>query len=148
MRIYQPLCFLISPTATTSGVNDLQTYAPRNPILAGTHYTSQIDYLREVSAIRLNAISRKTSPPPLILDEEVGSCNMQAILIFCMIGVTGDVFVSDPPEITLKPRNQQVKAGGIASFYCAARGDPTPVIQWKKNSKRVSGMYSTLFRSL
>ncbi|KAJ3663924.1 hypothetical protein Zmor_008140 [Zophobas morio] len=45
----------------------------------------------------------------------------------------------DPPEITMKPRNLQVKAGGIAAFYCAARGDPLPVIQWKKNGKRVSG---------
>ena len=41
----------------------------------------------------------------------------------------------------MKPRNLQVKAGGIAAFYCAARGDPLPVIQWKKNGKRVSGGY-------
>lgn len=39
----------------------------------------------------------------------------------------------------MKPRNQQVRAGGIAAFYCAARGNPNPVIQWKKNGKRVSG---------
>ncbi|CAH0547179.1 unnamed protein product [Brassicogethes aeneus] len=44
----------------------------------------------------------------------------------------------DPPEITSKPRNLQVKAGGVAAFYCAARGDPLPVIQWKKNGKKVS----------
>lgn len=50
-------------------------------------------------------------------------------------------FVSDPPEITLRPRNQQVKAGGIAAFYCAARGDPAPVIQWRKNGKKVSGNF-------
>lgn len=49
------------------------------------------------------------------------------------------VLLSDPVEITMKPRNQQVRAGGIAAFYCAARGSPTPVIQWKKNGKRVSG---------
>lgn len=41
----------------------------------------------------------------------------------------------------MKPRNLQVKAGGIAAFYCAARGDPLPVIQWKKNGKRVSGQF-------
>lgn len=46
---------------------------------------------------------------------------------------------ADPPEITLRPKNQQVKAGGIAAFYCAARGDPQPVIQWRKNGKRLSG---------
>ncbi|KAI5721438.1 hypothetical protein M8J77_020783 [Diaphorina citri] len=48
----------------------------------------------------------------------------------------------DPPEITLRPRNQAVKAGGITSFYCIARGDPIPVIQWRKNGKRVSGTQS------
>ncbi|XP_063915399.1 tyrosine-protein phosphatase Lar isoform X7 [Zophobas morio] len=48
-------------------------------------------------------------------------------------------YLTHPPEITMKPRNLQVKAGGIAAFYCAARGDPLPVIQWKKNGKRVSG---------
>ncbi|KAG8254769.1 hypothetical protein J6590_005333 [Homalodisca vitripennis] len=52
------------------------------------------------------------------------------------------VFVADPPEITLRPRNQQVKAGGIAAFYCAARGDPGPVILWRKNGKKVSGTQS------
>lgn len=54
---------------------------------------------------------------------------------------------ADPPEIMLKPRNQQVKAGGIASFYCAARGDPPPVIQWRKNGKRVSGRYYLLINA-
>ncbi|XP_065160082.1 tyrosine-protein phosphatase Lar isoform X3 [Atheta coriaria] len=52
------------------------------------------------------------------------------------------VFATDPPEIVMKPRNMQVKAGGIASFYCAARGDPPPSIQWRKNGKRVSGSQS------
>ncbi|CAH1184278.1 unnamed protein product [Phyllotreta striolata] len=58
--------------------------------------------------------------------------------------VTGQVFSTahrtgrDPPEIKVKPRNLQVRAGGIAAFYCAAQGDPTPVIQWKKNGKKVS----------
>ncbi|XP_017782566.1 PREDICTED: tyrosine-protein phosphatase Lar isoform X5 [Nicrophorus vespilloides] len=51
-------------------------------------------------------------------------------------------YLTHPPEIMMKPRNQQVKAGGIAFFYCAARGDPAPVIQWRKNGKRVSGTQS------
>lgn len=42
----------------------------------------------------------------------------------------------------MKPRNQQVKANGIAAFYCAARGDPTPQIQWRKNGKKLSGTQS------
>ncbi|XP_030758826.1 tyrosine-protein phosphatase Lar isoform X3 [Sitophilus oryzae] len=45
----------------------------------------------------------------------------------------------DPPEIITKPRNQQVRAGGIAGFYCKARGNPLPQIQWRKNGKKVSG---------
>lgn len=47
-------------------------------------------------------------------------------------------FVSDPPEITLKPNSQQVRHGGSVSFYCAARGDPSPQLFWRKNEKRIS----------
>ncbi|KAJ8897797.1 hypothetical protein PR048_003147 [Dryococelus australis] len=52
------------------------------------------------------------------------------------------VLTAHPPEITLRPRDQQVKAGGIAAFYCVARGDPPPALQWRKNGKRVSGTQS------
>ncbi|XP_041986316.1 tyrosine-protein phosphatase Lar isoform X3 [Aricia agestis] len=58
---------------------------------------------------------------------------------------TANIFIrylTHPPEITIRPRNLQVRAGGIAAFYCAARGDPTPNIQWRKNGKRVSTMQS------
>jgi len=44
----------------------------------------------------------------------------------------------DPPEITKKPSNQGVKVGGVASFFCAAGGDPHPTITWRKNGKKVS----------
>ncbi|CAD7000568.1 unnamed protein product, partial [Ceratitis capitata] len=47
-----------------------------------------------------------------------------------------------PPEIIKKPQNQGVRVGGVASFYCAARGDPPPSIVWRKNSKKVSGTQS------
>ncbi|CAH4028860.1 unnamed protein product [Pieris brassicae] len=50
--------------------------------------------------------------------------------------------IQNPPEITIRPRNLQVRANGIAAFYCAARGDPKPNIQWRKNGKRVSSMQS------
>lgn len=46
---------------------------------------------------------------------------------------------TDPPEIIRKPQNQGVRVGGVASFYCAARGDPPPSIVWRKNGKKVSG---------
>lgn len=48
----------------------------------------------------------------------------------------------DPPEITKRPINQSVRVGGVASFYCAARGDPIPSIVWRKNGKKVSGTQS------
>ncbi|XP_044270221.1 tyrosine-protein phosphatase Lar isoform X7 [Tribolium madens] len=75
-----------------------------------------------------------------------------SVLVIIILATTGQVlsngnysdfpyiqYLTHPPEITTKPRNLQVKAGGIAAFYCAARGDPRPVIQWKKNGKKVSG---------
>ncbi|XP_026325265.1 tyrosine-protein phosphatase Lar isoform X7 [Hyposmocoma kahamanoa] len=65
-----------------------------------------------------------------------------ALLFACLLFLTSQVDASDPPEITIRPRNLQVRANGIAAFYCAARGDPVPNIQWRKNGKRVSSMQS------
>lgn len=48
----------------------------------------------------------------------------------------------DPPEIVKKPANQGVRVGGVATFFCAARGDPQPSINWRKNGKKVSGTQS------
>lgn len=53
-----------------------------------------------------------------------------------------EIAAEDPPEIIVRPVDQQVKNGGIAAFYCQARGDPSPVLQWRKNGKRVSGTQS------
>lgn len=47
----------------------------------------------------------------------------------------------DPPEITKKPTNQGVRVGGVASFFCAARGDPQATIVWRKNAKKVSSEF-------
>jgi len=47
-------------------------------------------------------------------------------------------FPSEPPTLTVKPRPQQAKSNGVASFYCGARGDPRPTIYWRKNFKKVS----------
>ncbi|XP_049874529.1 tyrosine-protein phosphatase Lar isoform X4 [Pectinophora gossypiella] len=65
-----------------------------------------------------------------------------ALLFACLLFLASQVDASDPPEITIRPRNLQVRANGIAAFYCAARGDPIPNIQWRKNGKRVSSMQS------
>lgn len=48
----------------------------------------------------------------------------------------------DPPEIIKRPLNQAVRVGGVASFFCSARGDPVPSIVWRKNGKKVSGTQS------
>ncbi|KAF6202866.1 hypothetical protein GE061_003271 [Apolygus lucorum] len=47
-------------------------------------------------------------------------------------------FLSHPPKITERPRNQAVRAGVIAAFFCEAKGDPLPTIAWRKNGKKVS----------
>ncbi|XP_072947207.1 tyrosine-protein phosphatase Lar isoform X2 [Epargyreus clarus] len=65
-----------------------------------------------------------------------------ALLIVCLLFLNSQADAADPPEITIRPRNLQVRANGIAAFYCAARGDPVPNIQWRKNGKRVSSMQS------
>ncbi|KAF0772996.1 tyrosine-protein phosphatase Lar [Aphis craccivora] len=46
--------------------------------------------------------------------------------------------MSQPPTLTVKPRPQQAKSNGVASFYCGARGDPRPNIYWRKNYKKLS----------
>lgn len=51
-------------------------------------------------------------------------------------------FVTDPPEIIKRPTNQGVRVGGVASFFCSARGDPQPAIVWRKNGKKVPGTQS------
>lgn len=52
------------------------------------------------------------------------------------------LFVADPPEIVKRPANQGVRVGGVASFFCSARGDPQPTIVWRKNGKKVPGTQS------
>lgn len=41
-----------------------------------------------------------------------------------------------------RPTNQGVRVGGVASFFCAARGDPQPSIVWRRNGKKVPGTQS------
>lgn len=61
--------------------------------------------------------------------------------IFLVLLVAIDPIIAQnggPPTILVRPQSQQVKAGGIASFYCTAEGAPPPQIHWRKNGKRVS----------
>ncbi|XP_044590201.1 tyrosine-protein phosphatase Lar isoform X7 [Cotesia glomerata] len=51
-------------------------------------------------------------------------------------------YMTSPPKILMRPRSQHVKAGGIASFYCSAHGQPPPQIHWRKNGKKVSSTAS------
>lgn len=50
-----------------------------------------------------------------------------------------------PPTILVKPQSLQVKAGGIASFYCTAEGTPSPQIHWRKNGKKISRKFALFF---
>ncbi|KAF7391425.1 hypothetical protein HZH68_010968 [Vespula germanica] len=56
---------------------------------------------------------------------------------FIHLAAAVSLFV-DPPTILVRPQSQQVKAGGIASFFCTAQGAPPPQIHWRKNGKRIS----------
>ncbi|XP_050531444.1 tyrosine-protein phosphatase Lar isoform X2 [Daktulosphaira vitifoliae] len=47
-------------------------------------------------------------------------------------------YLTQPPTLTVKPRSQQAKNNAVASFYCGAKGDPRPTIQWRKNNKKIS----------
>ncbi|XP_035721954.1 tyrosine-protein phosphatase Lar-like isoform X7 [Vespa mandarinia] len=61
--------------------------------------------------------------------------------IFLVLLVAIDPIIAqngDPPTILVRPQSQQVKAGGIASFFCTAQGAPPPQIHWRKNGKRIS----------
>ncbi|XP_053987355.1 tyrosine-protein phosphatase Lar isoform X5 [Hylaeus volcanicus] len=61
--------------------------------------------------------------------------------IFLVLLVALDPIIAQnggPPTILVRPQSQQVKAGGIASFYCTAEGAPPPQIHWRKNGKKVS----------
>ncbi len=44
----------------------------------------------------------------------------------------------DPPEIVERPKDVAVRSGGIAAFYCRARGEPTPQLSWRKNGRKVT----------
>ncbi|XP_043260658.1 tyrosine-protein phosphatase Lar isoform X5 [Colletes gigas] len=46
--------------------------------------------------------------------------------------------IGDPPTFLVRPQSQQVKAGGVASFYCTAEGTPPPKIHWRKNGKKIT----------
>lgn len=54
--------------------------------------------------------------------------------------------VTDPPEIIRKPSNQGVRVGGVATFFCGARGDPQPSIVWRKNGKKIMGKWLSCYR--
>nr|XP_029724846.1 tyrosine-protein phosphatase Lar-like [Aedes albopictus]XP_029724847.1 tyrosine-protein phosphatase Lar-like [Aedes albopictus] len=51
------------------------------------------------------------------------------------------IYLTHPPEIIRKPSNQGVRVGGVATFFCGARGDPQPNIVWRKNGKKIMGKY-------
>lgn len=71
-------------------------------------------------------------------------CNISSNFIGCFTVIA---YFTDPPEIIKKPVNQGVRVGGVATFFCAARGDPQPTVIWRKNSKKIMSKYMHLFLS-
>lgn len=44
-----------------------------------------------------------------------------------------------------KLKDQRVKAGAPATFYCRVTGDPAPTIHWRKNGKKQPGGHTRIF---
>ncbi|XP_017767250.1 PREDICTED: tyrosine-protein phosphatase Lar isoform X5 [Eufriesea mexicana] len=63
---------------------------------------------------------------------------MTPIFLVLLVAIDPIIAQHGPPTVVVKPQSQQVKAGGIASFYCTAKGVPPPQIYWRKLGKRVS----------
>ncbi|CAL1265790.1 unnamed protein product [Larinioides sclopetarius] len=62
-----------------------------------------------------------------------------SVIFFLLVSECFHVCISDdPPRIETAPRNQTVLNNGVASFVCAAVGNPKPQIEWRKNGKRVT----------
>lgn len=53
-------------------------------------------------------------------------------------------FISDPPQIVERPKDQRVRVGSIATFYCRVSGDPTPAVHWRKNGKKLTSVHSRI----
>ncbi|XP_054706437.1 tyrosine-protein phosphatase Lar-like isoform X2 [Uloborus diversus] len=60
------------------------------------------------------------------------------VIFFIVCGVFDVGLSDDPPRIETAPQNQTVLNNGVASFVCAAVGNPKPQIEWRKNGKRVT----------
>lgn len=43
-----------------------------------------------------------------------------------------------------KPKDQRVKVGAIATFYCRVTGDPLPTVHWRKNGKKLTSVHSRI----
>ncbi|XP_076346267.1 tyrosine-protein phosphatase Lar-like isoform X2 [Tachypleus tridentatus] len=46
-------------------------------------------------------------------------------------------YLKSSPKIERAPHDQTVINGGVASFICTVLGNPKPVIEWRKNGRRV-----------
>lgn len=70
--------------------------------------------------------------------EKTGKRVVNMTPIFLVLLVAIDPIIAQnggPPTILVRPQSQQVKAGGIASFYCTAEGAPPPQITGGKTER-------------
>jgi receptor-type tyrosine-protein phosphatase F len=43
-----------------------------------------------------------------------------------------------------RPKEQRVKVGAIATFYCRVTGDPPPQVHWRRNNKKTTSAHSRI----
>lgn len=63
-------------------------------------------------------------------------CAKKRVSLFVFLTL-GSSFITDPPRIVTVPKDQVVQTERVASFICTAIGKPQPMIEWRKNGKRL-----------
>ncbi|XP_022247937.1 tyrosine-protein phosphatase Lar-like isoform X3 [Limulus polyphemus] len=70
-----------------------------------------------------------------MLPSSIGEFYLFAFLMYLVALPTS---ADDPPRIEMSPRDQTVISGSVASFICTAFGNPKPVIEWRKDNRRIT----------
>ncbi len=75
----------------------------------------------------------------------VNNHNSNLRLLTAIVLSLSYILCEDPPRIITAPKDQLVVTGRVATFVCAAIGNPKPQIEWRKNGKRlVTQRYTVL----
>ena len=74
--------------------------------------------------------------------------SLKKILISSLLFPFLFLFLLDPPEIVERPKDVAVRSGGMAAFYCRAKGEPSPQLSWRKNGRKVRVCLCVIYLSL